>query len=75
MTGTIDRIRDATIRASNFAELRAFYNRIRFDEVLARGDEFVVFAACPTCTPIGPHRTLRSAMPLFYSGPARGSAK
>ena len=45
MTGTIDRIRDATIRANNVAELRAFYNRIGFGELLARGDDFVVFAA------------------------------
>ncbi|HTK97176.1 MAG TPA: VOC family protein [Pseudomonadales bacterium] len=45
MTGTIDRIRDATIRASNVAELRMFYNRVGFAEVLARGDEIVVFAA------------------------------
>jgi len=34
MTGTIDRIRDATIRASNVAELRMFYNRVGFAEVL-----------------------------------------
>ncbi len=45
MTGTIDRIRDATIRASNVAELRLFYNRIGFTEVLVRSDEIVVFAA------------------------------
>ena len=45
MTGTIDRIRDATIRANNVAELRAFYKRIGFGEVLVRGDDFVVFAA------------------------------
>jgi catechol-2,3-dioxygenase len=45
VTGTIDRIRDATIRASNVAELRLFYNRVGFTEVLARSDEMVVFAA------------------------------
>jgi hypothetical protein len=29
VTGTIDRIRDATIRANNVAELRAFYGPIQ----------------------------------------------
>ncbi len=41
----IDRIQDVTIRASNIDELRAFYKRIGFREVLIRGDDFVVLAA------------------------------